>query len=78
MSFVVCPDGGPNRIIRFVEPGVLPVHTMVAAWDSSTNVLRVDRALFAMLTREQQSHVMKTRESYVEVDTLQGSDLIIA
>ena len=66
MSFALCPDGGPNRVIRFVDHGVLPVASMVAALDTRTNVLRVDRELFARLTKEQQSLVMKTREAYVQ------------
>jgi hypothetical protein len=78
MSFAMCPDGGPNRIVRFVNHGVLPVASMVAALDTRTNVLRVDRELFAQLTREQQSLVMKTRDAYVEATTLSGNAPVFA
>ncbi len=75
-GFALCPDGGPNRVIRFVDN--LPVTSMVASLDPGTNVLLISRELFTMLTKEQQARVMKTRSRFVEAHTLEGMSLSLA
>lgn len=61
MAFQMCPDDGPNRLYRYVEPGVLPVGVL-AELDVGTNVLRIDRECFSSLSDTQQRALMKTNK----------------
>lgn len=64
-DFVVCPDTGPRRLIRWTPPSYFPTSDIVAMWSVEDNVLRINHELFSMLPPSEQSRVMKTR-SYVE------------
>lgn len=56
-----CPDDRPPRIIRFTTlPG-----TFLAKYDEENNLLLIDRAKYAMLTRDEQNFVSRTQRPYL-------------
>lgn len=58
---------GP-RLFRYVETGTLPLRNMLAVYDSSLNLLIIDRTLFGKLTPEDQRRTLCTQQSSLTVD----------
>jgi hypothetical protein len=59
MAFNICPDDGPPRLWRFVDPGVLPPE-VVATLDKKQNLLTIDRELYDKLPWLEQHIVLRT------------------
>lgn len=57
MSFTLCPEGGPPRLIRFEA---LP-DGFVAKLNAEQNVLRIDPEYYDALTETEQNQILRTR-----------------
>lgn len=67
MSFVLVPDDGPHRVVRFVDGTHMPDDRTIAILDQRSNVLLVERHLYEQLSYEQKSDVIKTRNVFTEI-----------
>ena len=65
MDFGFRPTGAPPRLIRMTD---LPFENVVSVLDERTNVLEVDKGLFARLFGFDQPRVLKTTARFVIVD----------
>lgn len=61
-DFVLCPDHGSNRLIRFDLP---IADGMVARLDKDNNILHVNQVRYDELSEYEQDRVIKTRQSEV-------------
>lgn len=61
MSFVF-PENGPARVYRFRPASEMPSGDVISMLDAKTNVLRVNRDLFEMLSPPDQRLVLRTGE----------------
>lgn len=68
MGFAFNPDGGPARIIRYVEAGTLPATNLLALYDKSQNLLIIDREYFEKLSDTEQHIVLRTQKSFLEIE----------
>lgn len=71
-GWALCPDDGPHRVVRQQPPHFFPTADLVCVWDKERNILHVNRALFASLSTEQQSRVLRTRHlvEYISTPTI--------
>ena len=68
MSFNLLPDGGPPRLLRFVDPSTFGTPSVVAVLDPAKNLLLVDKEVFDLLDREDQDRILKTSNLTETVD----------
>lgn len=62
MAFTLCPDDGPPRLWRFVEPGGLPPGVL-ASLDDGQNLLIIDKELFDRMCWLDQHRLLRTQRS---------------
>ena len=74
MSSALCPEGGPSRLIRFVEPGTLPDDTLVSLFDPRQNLLLIDRELFESLPYLEKHIVLHTTRKFIEITSVTKAD----
>jgi hypothetical protein len=67
VSFALCPDGGPNRTIRWVGPSHMPTEHTVCMLYRETNLLFVNKPLWDTLDRARQLEILRTRSDYVDL-----------
>ena len=67
MAFAFCPDDGLPRLMRYVEPGSLPGTDLLAVLDPKLNLLIINRALFELLSKEDQHRVLRTQKTSISV-----------
>jgi hypothetical protein len=64
MKFAFNPDGGPARLIRYVEPRELPRPDLVATLDEKSNLLRINKELFRQLPSAEQQILLRTHSAW--------------
>lgn len=65
----VTPHNGPNRLFRYVDPGLLPSPTVVSYLHKDKNLLLINRDLFDKLPRHEKQRVWNTDKIIIEVAT---------
>jgi hypothetical protein len=69
MPFAFNPDDGPPRLIRYVERGTLPGVGLRALYDSTMNLLIVDRVWFEGLGWADKHQVLRTHKPYLDTES---------
>jgi len=67
-DFALCPDNGPPRLIRYDLPW--SDFGLICALDFETNLLRVCREYYDVLTDNQRHQVLLTRREFLYVRDL--------
>ena len=67
MRFAFCPDDAPPRLIRFVEPGVLPGRELLSIYDASKNLVIINRELYAQLPKQEQRETLRTQRPSISI-----------
>jgi len=59
-----------SRLIRYVEPGVIPgAGQVVSVYDASQNFIVIDRGLFSLLSEQERRTVLRTHKASLNVVT---------
>ncbi len=69
MNFSFAPDGGPPRILRFVDPDKMPDGDTLCTLDDTTNVLTINKELYELLDEMEQHRVQRTHAARINSHT---------
>jgi hypothetical protein len=65
-DFVLVPDTGPPRLIRYVDGSAMPSNDIVSMLIAKDNLLLINIHLFEQLGSEQRERVLRTRHQFLE------------
>lgn len=63
-GWVVCPDGGPHRIVRMQPASFFPHHDIVSWWEKDANILHVNKEVYETLEKYYQHAALRTRSEF--------------